>query len=385
MRRLACALLLALATAAHATDPELQRAFVQGMQRLEAGDGAQAEIIFREVLKHTDSARVKLELARALYQQGKYEQSKLLFKEVSMQSETPWRVRDNIALFVREIEERTGYVKFGVTMVSDSNPGNLARQREFSIGDIQVTPTQAPERLTGLRYSIQAWQPLAPIRAAGYLTASYVDYPTEEFDRLTVDAGLSKNLVASGRVRGKAGLEFGTSDGSSLYQFPYLGLDAVLDQSQTHRLTGELKFGHVQFSDFDYLNATYRSGALSLRRELSQTMAGTLRASVEGSRAAEEPYTYYGWDLAPGIHIFWPAYTFLVGATVSYGVRKYAEADPLFGQRREDERTRAEVTLGNKKWRWRDSYVVLVASFEETRSNIGLFSYQKANLSVVIE
>jgi len=141
----------------------------------------------------------------------------------------------------------------------------------------------------------------------------------------------------------------------------------------------------VLFSDFDYLDATYRSGALSLRRELTPSLSGTLRAAVEGSRAVQQPYTYYGWDLAPGLSAFWPETTFLVGASLSFGRRKYAEADPLFGLRRDDEKTRVEVTLGNKKWRWRDSYVVLVASLEENRSNIGFFHYEKTNLSVVIE
>jgi tetratricopeptide (TPR) repeat protein len=384
MRAWALALLI-VSAAVHADDDALQRAFVQGMQAQEAGDLARAEQIFRELLANTSSPRVRLELARTLFQQGKYSEAKVLFKEVSLQSETPWRVRDNIALFVREIEERTGYLKFGVTVVSDSNPGNLARQKEFSIGDLQVTPVDAPKRLTGLRYSVQGWQPFEAIKGAGYLTASYIDYPTEEFDRLTVDAGLAKNLVASGRLRGKAGLEFGTADGHSLYQFPYLGLDAVLAQSETSRLAGDLKFGKVRFSDFDYLDATYRSGALSLRRELTQSLSGTLRAAVEGSRAVQQPYTYYGWDLAPGISAFWPETTFLVGATLSLGRRKYAEADPLFGLRREDEKTRVEVTLGNKKWRWRDNYVALVASLEENRSNIGFFHYEKTNLSVVIE
>lgn len=376
---------LLAAFGAGADEDALQRAFVQGMQAQQAGDLGRAESIFRDMLASTESPRVKLELARTLFLQGKYEQAKRLFKEISMQSETPWRVRDNIALFVREIEERTGYVKFGLTVVSDSNPGNLARQREFSIGDLQLTPTEAPKRLTGLRYSARAWRPLKPIGAAGYVSASYVDYPTEKFDRLTLDAGLARNLAESGRVRGKAGLEFGTSDGSSLYRFPYLGLDAVIAQSEAYRLAGELKFGRVQFSDFDYLDATYRSGALSLRRELSQTVAGTLRAAVEGSRAAEDPYSYYGWDIAPGISTFWPRLAFLVGANLSFGSRKYADADPLFGERREDGRTRLELTVGNKKWRWRDSYVALAASLEENRSNIGFFSYRKANLSVVVE
>jgi len=384
MRVLVLALLIS-ACSAHANEDVLQRAFALGMQAQETGDLARAETIFREMLQVTQTPRVKLELARTLFAQAKYAEAKALFREVSVQPETPWRVRDNIALFVREIEERAGYLKFGATVVSDSNPGNLARQKEFAIGDLQVTPVDARKRLTGLRYSAQGWKPFEPIGSAGYLTASYVDYPTEEFDRLTVDAGFAKNLVASGRMRGKAGFEFGTADGHSLYQFPYLGLDAVLGQSETSRLAGELKFGKVRFSDFDYLDATYRSGALSLRRELTQSWSGTLRAALEGSRAVEQPYTYYGWDLAPGISAFWPETTFLVGATVSFGRRKYAEADPLFGLRREDEKTRVEVTVGNKKWRWRDSYVVLVASLEENRSNIGFFHYEKTNLSVVIE
>jgi hypothetical protein len=384
IRAFAFALLVGVCSA-HADDDALQRAFVHGMQAQQAGDLARAESIFREMLTHTQSARVKLELGRTLFAQAKYAEAKTLFKEVSVQSETPWRVRDNIALFVREIEERTGYLKLGVTVVSDSNPGNLARQKEFSIGDVQVTPVEAPKRLTGLRYSAQGWRPFEPLGGAGYLTASYIDYPTEQFDRLTVDAGFAKNLVASGRMRGKAGVEFGTADGASLYQFPYLGFDAVLAQSDTARLAGELKFGKVRFSDFDYLDATYRSGALSLRRELTPSMSGTLRAAAEGSRAAEQPYTYYGWDLAPGISLFWPETTFLVGATLSFGRRKYAEADSLFGVRRADQKTRVEVTLGNKKWRWRDSYLALVASLEENRSNIGFFHYQKTNLSLVIE
>jgi hypothetical protein len=337
------------------------------------------------MLESTDSPRVKLELARTLYLQGQYAEAKRLFKDVSLRDETPWRVRDNIALFVREIEERTGYLKLGVTVVSDSNPGNVARQKEFSIGDLRVTPTEAPKKLTGLRYSAQGWLPIEALGVSGYATASYVDYPEQDFDRLTVDAGLVRNLTQSGRLRGKAGLEFGTQGGNGLYRYPYVGLDTLLAQSESSRLAAELRLGRVLFPDFDYLDATYRSAALSWRQEMSRTVAGTLRAMVEGSRAEEKPYSYYGWDLGPGISMFWPQYTFLVGASFSVGARKYAEVDPMFGQRREDERARAELTVGNKKWRWRDSYVTIVASVEDTSSNIGFYSYRKSNVSLVIE
>jgi hypothetical protein len=75
----------------------------------------------------------------------------------------------------------------------------------------------------------------------------------------------------------------------------------------------------------------------------------------------------------------------VLGANASYGERKYGAADPLFGQVREDKRTRLELTLGNKNWRWRHRQLALVASLEDNRSSIGFFDYRKANLSVVVE
>ncbi|MDA1117070.1 MAG: tetratricopeptide repeat protein [Proteobacteria bacterium] len=287
MRRLALSLWFMLALAsipAIAQQPDtLQRGFVEGMQHLQAGEAAQAERVFRAMLERTDSARVKLELARSLYAQGKLEEAKALFREVSVQAGTLWRVRDNIANFVTDIEERTGYLKLGVTVVSDSNPRNLAPQEEFSIGNLRVTPTEAPEKVWGLRYALRGWRPFsASGRTAGYVSAAYSDFPGQEIDRMTLDLGVVQALTDSGRVRGKAGVEAGTFGGHRLYDFPYLGLDAVLAQAPLWRLTGETKIGKVRFADFDYLDADFASAALAVRRRLTASSAGSLRV---GGRA----------------------------------------------------------------------------------------------------
>ena len=229
-----------------------------------------------------------------------------------MQSDTPWRVRDNIALFVREIEERTGYLKLGVTVVSDSNPGNIARQKEFAIGGVLVTSSAAPKSpACAIRH--RSWLPLRPIGAAGYLTASYVDYPEQDFDRLTVDAGPpSRNLVESGRVtrRGRpAGSARSAATDSTAFPMLAWTRCSTRSWSRTGWRSGSSSSA-VTYPDFEYLDSTYRSEAFdSLRRELSRTVAGTLRGSVEGSHAEERPYSYYGWDIAPGISTFWPPST----------------------------------------------------------------------------
>src|ERR1044071_7770839 len=57
-------------------DPEIQRAFIEGAQRLEAGDFESAARIFRALTQKTDSPRVKLELARALFYLKQYRESR---------------------------------------------------------------------------------------------------------------------------------------------------------------------------------------------------------------------------------------------------------------------------------------------------------------------
>jgi outer membrane protein len=364
----------------------MQRAFAEAMQQLRAGDFARAERILREMLTSTDSPRVKLELARVLYLEGKDAQAKALFKEVSVQSDTPWRVRDNIAPFVRSIEERSGYLKLGMTIVSDSNPRNLAAQEEFSIGNLRVMPTEAPQKATGLRYSVQGWLPArGPSHAGGYLNASYSDFPGGEIDRIAADVGLLKDLSASGRVRGRAGVELGTLGGRRLYHFPYLGLDSVLKETDTLRLAGEIKLGKVKFADFGYLDANYLSASASLRKAVSESAAVSLSATLERSQARERPYSYAGWQVGPGADLFWPGSLYVVAARAALGGRRYEAVDPLFGVQRSDATQRLEATLGNKLWRWRDSRISLVASLERNRSNIGFYSYRKFNLSVVVE
>jgi len=388
MRRIVLILAFLAATQALAqvSEAALERAFLHGVQALEAGEAAMAERIFRAMLGQTDSARVRLELARSLYAQGKYAEAKALFREVSRRADTPWRVRDNIEHFVRAIEEKAGALKLGVTFISDSNPRSIPAQKEFSIGDLRLTPTEAPKKAYGLRYSARGWLPLSEAgRLSGYLAASYNDYPGEDLDRLTLDFGAVRPLTDSRWLRGRLGMEAGTAGGQRLYHFPYAGLDAVLGESERSRLTGEVKAGKVSFADFDYLDADYGSAALSLSRIVTPSATLSLGGSLEVSSARERPYSYYGFEVGPGLSTFWPASTYLLGGRLALGARKYGAEDPFFGERRSDTRTRLEASVGNKRWRWRDSSLTLVASLERNDSSIGFYSYRKANVSVVVE
>lgn len=390
MRRLAIALFFALAAGgpavAQTQDELLQRLFSEAALELQAGNLDEAARIFRDMLKTTKSPRVKLELARTLFMKGEYKEAKALFEEVSTRSDTPWRVRDNILHFVRMIEDRTGYLKFGFSMVSDSNPKNVAARSEMSVGGFRVTPTDAPEKVTGMRYSVRGWKPLDDsFRNGVYLNASYTDFAGGNLDRITADGGVLRDLSGTGRVRGKVGMEIGTFGGKLLYRFPYVGLDAVVKETETWRVAGELKAGRVDVAQVDYLDANYLSVSASVRKNVSENAVVSMSGTLERSRANEHPYSYTGWDIGPAVDMFWPETTFVTGARISFGSRRYEDTDPFFGERRSDSRYKLDASITNKRWRVGNGAVSLVASFERNHSTIEYYSFRKFNVSLVIE
>lgn len=378
----------AAAAFAQAFDPELQRAFVEGARLLQAGDYEAAARVFRALASRTGSPRVKLELARTLFFLRQYRESRALFKEVQLEPDIPWQVRDNIDRFMQRIDDIVGYVRFSASVVTDSNPRNITSQREFTIGGVRLTfqPPEDNQRVTGLRYGVQAHRPLhEEERLSGYFTGSYLDYPASALDRLTVDGGLVKELAGAAGPRARAGIEAGTFGDKRLYHFPYLGYLQPLSRSASHNLNAEFKLGRVNFPHFAHLDARYASGALSLFRVLSRTAAVSLGGTLEDSRAREEPYSYYGATLAPGFAWLITRPALLLRAELAFGRRRYAAADPLFGEQRLDRSRRLDLSVRSKQWRWRNFSPALVFSIDRTESTIGFYSYEKANVSIALD
>jgi tetratricopeptide (TPR) repeat protein len=374
--------------AAWAQDPDAQRAFVEGARLLQAGDYDGAARTFRAVLESTGAPRVKLELARALFHQKKYDESRALFEQVLADPDLPWQVRDNIEAFIRAIEKAQGYLKFAISLVTDSNPRSLNGQREFTIAGLPLTfrPPADNKRVTGLRYAVQGFQPLLPEqRLSGYFTGSYIDYPGSSLDRLTVDFGAAKVLDDADGLSVRAGLEAGSFGDQRLYGFPYVAGLATLLQGPRHRVSGEVKLGRVNFTDYPHLDATYKSATVSAIRPLSGHDALSLNTTFEHSKAAERPYSYYGLSVGPGITWLLAKPALQMTTELGLSLRRYAATDPFFGEQRADRKARLDLTARSKQWRWMNYRPALTVSFERNRSNIDFYGYRKVNLSMALE
>jgi hypothetical protein len=386
---LAAAILAASAPAfGQSYDPEVQGRFLEGARLLETGDYEGAARIFRALLQTVPSPRIKLELARALFLQRRYGEARVLFREVALDPTTPWQVRENVEVYIGRIDAAVGFTRFSVSMVSDSNPRNITDQREFTIGGVRLTfqPPEDNKKVYGLRYGAQIFQPLLPEAGlSAYANGSYLDYPDDTFDRLTVDGGLAKTLGEHREASVKAGIEAGTFGGKALYHLPYVGAGYLFSASEAHRLTGEMKFGKATFPDFSFLDATYTSIALSGSRAISKSTVLSLGGTVEHSVAREDPYSYDGVTISPGALFLMPDPAVVLRADASFGARKYAEADPIFGGQRLDHRTTLALTLKSREWQWQGFHPGLTLSFEENRSTLDFYSYRKVNVALVFE
>lgn len=401
MRRVAAALacvtalltnpVLAEETAAGAAqqhDSEYQARFLLGLEALRAGNPMRAATIFEQLLAETGSPRVKLELARALFLMEQYERSEQLFREVLALPDLPWRVGENIRVYLDEIDMATGYVRLSLGLVSDSNPRNFTNSREVMIGGQSLTVVEPEDNrdVYGARLSVRGYRPLDERRrTTAFFTASYSDFPNHTFDRLTGDVGLAQAVPGLRWLKAKAGFEGARLDGHTLYRFPYLGALAAMAPSDGYRIVGEFKFGRLQVPQAPYLDShnVFLIGKLAYPPALG--LAFSNEATLERADADESTYSYRGGSV--GGTVVWPSAAWDTRFTLygSVGVRTYEGIPFPFDERRRDTRYVASLDLLRPSLRIRGYRPQIGVMYEKTESTLDFYSFSKVGLRFQLE
>ena len=365
-----------------------QARFLRGVEALHAGNPMRAAAIFEQLLADTGSPRVRLELARALFLLDDYARSEQLFREVLALPDLPWRVGENIRVYLDEIDMATGYVRFAVGVVSDSNPRNFTNSREVMIGGqtLTVVPPEDNREVVGVRLSVRGYRPLdEKRRTTAFFTAAYSDFPGRTFDRLTGDAGLAQAIPGLPWLRAKAGFEGARLDGDTLYRYPYVGALAATAPSEGYRLLGEFKYGRLQVPQMPHLDAHSLFLIGRLVHPPARGLAFSSEATLEKAEAAAAADSYRGGSL--GGTVVWPSDTWDTRFTLygSAGVRRYDGEDLLFGDRRRDTRYVASLDLLRPSLRIGGYRPQIGVTYERTESTLDFYGFSKVGLRLQFE
>lgn len=355
---------------------------------MQKGKPARAAAIFEQLLADTGSPRVKLELARALFQLREYERAEQLFREVLAIPDLPWKVAENIRLFLDEIDMATGYIKFAVGVVGDSNPRNFTNAREVMIGGqtLVVVPPEDNRDVVGLKLSVRGYRPLdEKRRTTAFFTASYSDFPSQTFDRLSGDVGVSQAVPRVNWLKAKVGFEGARLDGHTLYRFPYVGALAAMAPSEGYRLQGEFKLGRLNVPQMPHLDSDNVFLVSKLAYPPAHGLVFSNEATLERARTELAAFSYRGGSI--GGTMVWPydAWDTRFTLYASAGVRRYDGIDPWFWDRREDTRYVASLDLLRPSLRIKGYRPQIGVIYERTESTLDFYSFSKLGVRFQLE
>lgn len=360
------------------TDP-VEVLFQIGLGELGRGNYASAIKIFRSLAETTTSPRVQLELARALFLDHRYRESAEVFNEVLHQPNLPWTVQENIRSYLDAIDAALGYLKFGFSLVSDSNPRNFTDSRQVRIAGqlLTIIPPSDNRDITGVRYSVNAARAFTDTAwLSGYLNASFVDYENSQFDRFNGDVGLFFTSRTFPKLKLRVGLEESYLGGHHYYEFPYAGLIYTPSPVYQFRTSSELKVGELEVPNAAYLDATNLSLTTKVVRPITEKVQSSWELYLEQSIASTKTYSYYGAFLGTGLS-FPVLQSWQLRPYLNVGQRNYESADPFFGKTRRDSRQTFGIEIYNEEINLFGMIPGIELRYDENNSNIAFYSYDK--------
>ena len=360
------------------SDP-LEILFRIGLHETQQGNYPSAVKIFSSLAKQSPSPRIQLELARALFLDRRYQEAAEVFNDILARPDIPWTVQENIRAYLEAIDAALGYLRFGFSLISDSNPRNFTDSQQIVIAGqpLRVVQPKDNKEIRGVRYNFNAARVLTKSGwLTGYLNAHYSDFPSSQFDRWTADLGLFISMRALPKFKLRAGLEESYYGGDHLYEFPYLGFIYNPDPVLQFRSNTELKVGQLRVPDAGQYDATNLSLTTVANRPLTEKIRVSGTLYLEKSIADEKAYAYYGGELGLGLG-FALFQDWGLKPYASVGRRIYEADDPFFGDTRHDTRITAGLKLNKESFRVFGYVPELELRYDETRSNLDFYSFDK--------
>lgn len=364
-------------------DP-LQILFDVGLNEVVEGNYSVAIAVFESLADKTQSPRVQLELARALFLDRRYRAAKKVFQSILQRPDIPWAVKENIRSYLDEINSALGFVKFGFSLVSDSNPRNFTDSRQVLIAGqpLKIIPPEDNKEIIGVRYSVSAAMAFTEVGSLmGYLNASYSDFEGAIFDRWSADIGLIMSVRSLPRLGLRIGIEESFYAEDHLYEFPYIGFIFTPQPAYQFRFNSELKIGQLRVPNASHYEATNISLTTKATKKATTNIYTSGDIYLEKFIADEDAYSYYGGSLGVSLNFVllqgWGLKPFS-----SLGRRIYESDDPFFGETRHDTRKMLGITIKKSDWVFFGYTPEVGISYEENTSNLDYYSYDKLNITL---
>ena len=361
----------------------IERLFLLGQIELSLGMPRRAAERFETILaRRPGLTRVRLELAHAYFLSGHDDKAKHHLSS-SLAEDLPSSVEDAVERFLRTIDARKRWsMSFSASLLPETRRSD---REEVLIGGVPFQlgeDARASSGVGGLVSAGVSFSPAITEDVRGVLAASGAAKRYENPDwndtTATGDIGISR-LFDAGSVSGGLRLARRWSAGERFHNS--LGSWALV----RWRFSGSTRIGVA-------LSSVYRVHDERSDRDGWRIVASPRLLHVLNSRTSIEVEPTFEWVEAEadyrGSRLMGIGTTFSrafdgglsVSLAPSAHVRRHADRDPLFGERRVDRNVRLSVRVLHRSLRYRGFAPYVGVSLERNRSNIPIHEFRSHGL-----
>lgn len=338
---------------------------------------------FRRILdQRPDLVRVRLELARTLFDKGDDAAAKYHF-ELALAGKLPDTVQANVQRFLDAIRRRRDWtLDVGLGLLPDSNINTGTNQQYVTIAGLPFTLSSEAREKSGVGLQISAYGTKTlklseRVRMRGFASVLRRDYPDSRFDDMIVRAGAGPRWLFA---RGEVGV-------APFYGERRFGND-ILNRSSGVRVDGAWQVaarviaeGAFEYQQIAYPASPTRDGGVTwafagLRYLLTTSSQLMLGVDYYRDEAADPVFRNEstGWTIG---HFRDWSHAISTGATVRIADTQYEARQPLFGEYRNDRYSTWTFTVTKRDWAIRDFVPTLSFTLFDNDSSIPLYTFQR--------
>jgi len=362
--------------------------FLLAIIAVEQKDYNRAISLFRRILVHEPNAeRVRLELARAFFLKGDYDNADRQFR-FARAGDIDDKVKANVDHFLSDINRlREWTVNFSFALAPDSNQNAATSANQVNIFGLPFALDNGARKQSGIGaagYIGGEWSPLLNDNVKARLGANLyrVDYSGGQFDDMTVAAyggpqflfaDWDFSVLATGFKRWFANQDYISGIGGKLAGDYGITSDWVIGASAG---------GQSVTNDF----IREEGGPLwSVQTQLTYVLSPSslfqLQLGFNRQDAQIAPYSYSAIWFGGGYQQDLP-WGFSAGFQPSYFITRYDAALAAFGTTRSDDAVTLAFTLLNRRLDYHGFTPRLSYVFTEQHSNIPLYSFTRNQFQI---
>jgi len=379
-------LFLERALGAKPNDRELL--FLRATVAVEQKDYGTAISLYRRILaREPDAERVRLDLARAFFLKGDYDNADRQFR-FARAGDVDDAVKANVDHFLSAINRlREWTVNFSFALAPDTNQNAATSASQVSIFGLPFALDKGARKQSGVGLAGNVggeWSPLLDDNLKVRIGADLyrVEYSGGQFDDMTVSAyggpqflfsNWDASVLATGFKRWFANQDYVSGVGGKLtgdygITSDWLVGASIGGQSVTNAFVPE-QSGPLWTAQ---LQGAY---------VLSPSSLFQLQLGFNRQEAQIAPYSYSGVWFG-GAFIQDLPFGFSAGFQPSYFITRYGEMLPAFGKTRSDDAVMLAFTLLNRRFDYHGFTPRFSFVFTEQHSNIPIYSFTRSQFQI---